>query len=73
MVAYPILATWRISNMKIKRIRCIRKTDTFKSNWYLWECEVEYEDGTTVDGFVQADFQGECIATETFEPMESEL
>jgi hypothetical protein len=55
---------------KIQRIMCIRKVDTFKSNWYLWEAEAEMKDGSIIEGFVQADYQGEMIAYETFEPEE---
>ena len=48
----------------------IRKADSFKSNWFLWECEAEMPNGDLIHGFVQADFQGEAVAKETFEAEE---
>ena len=56
--------------MKIQQINVIRKIDTFKSNWYLWECVAFMEDGSEVYGFVQADHQGEAIDFSSFEKEE---
>lgn len=60
------------ANLKphIVRFHMIRKADCFKSNWFLWECEAEMLNGDMIHGFVQADFQGEAIAKETFEAEE---
>jgi len=43
------------------------KCDQFKSNWFLWSCTATMPDGSEVDGQVQADYQGECIAEDAFE------
>ena len=49
------------------KFHLIRKIDSFKSNWFLWECDREYPAGVWKHGTVQADSQGECVAEETFE------
>lgn len=41
-----------------------------KGNWYEWQCTAEMPDGTEVDGYAQADGQGEGVAVETFEKAE---
>jgi hypothetical protein len=56
--------------LQIKKIHLIRKVDTFKSNWLLWECEAELKDGTVVNGFVQGDHFGELVDNDSFEPEE---
>lgn len=43
------------------------KIDSFKSNWYLFECERESPDGTIVQGSIQADSSKELAADDTFE------
>lgn len=40
----------------IKHVELLRKAETLKSGqWWVWECEVTYEDGTFAEGFIQSD------------------
>lgn len=41
--------------------------DCLKSNWYLYHCEMEDENGKIVEGAIQADSTGELIAEDSFE------
>lgn len=50
----------------IKHVELIRKVETLKcGQWWVWECEVDYEDGTSAEGFIQSDEH--MHALETFE------
>jgi hypothetical protein len=49
------------------RHHLIRKIDSLKSNWFLWECDREQSDGTLEHGTVQADYQGDGVAEDSFE------
>ncbi len=49
------------------RLLLANKIDHIKSDWWLWECDKEQDDGTLVHGTVQADGQQNLIAEETFE------
>lgn len=53
--------------MKPTKIYLESKVDHLKGNWFLWSCTADMPDGTSVEGAVQADGQGEMIAEETFE------
>ncbi len=49
------------------KFHLISKIDSIKSNWFLWEADRERTDGTLEHGTVQADYQGEGVAEETWE------
>ena len=51
------------------QIHLIRKEDSLKSNWFIWYCYKE-ADNKVIYGYCQADWQGECIDEDSFEPEE---
>ncbi len=54
------------------KIHLIRKIDSLKSNWFLWECDRERSDGTIERGTVEGDYIGHLVANETWEPDDRE-
>ncbi len=50
------------------KVHLIVRGDSLKSNWFLWECDLELcEHRKIIRGTVQADYAGELRALETFE------
>ena len=49
----------------IKKIHMLHRIDHCDGPWWLWECEVEYTDGTTRTGSVTGD--GHLCAEESLE------
>jgi hypothetical protein len=64
------LAEWKASRLLKEpqgTIELERRLDSIKANWYEWQCTMIKTDGSAVEGTVQADYQGDLIAKETFE------
>lgn len=43
----------------IRRVDLVSRDECLDGGWFVWRCEVEYEDGSTALGYVQADYSGE--------------